>query len=65
MLHQSVGQLQLSADGHTFAYLAHRCGAAEVDLNVVNLTSGQHRQWSVPRKVKVSPPLAVRKWQAS
>lgn len=53
-IHQIVGQLQLSADGHTFAYLARPCGAARADLNVVNLTSGQHRQWSLPRKAKVN-----------
>jgi len=50
-----VNQLQLSADGRTFAYLARPCGAAGAGLNVVNLTSGQHRQWSVPRKAVVSP----------
>jgi hypothetical protein len=53
-VHQNVNQLQLSASGRVFAYLAHRCGTAGADLNVVNLKSGQHRQWTVPAKAVVS-----------
>ena len=49
-----VSRLQPSADGHTFAYLAHRCGAAVAGLNFVDLRSGQTRQWSVPRRFYLS-----------
>jgi hypothetical protein len=51
----NVNQVKLSADRHTFAYLARRCGAAVVNLNVLNLTSGQNRQWSVPHRFFLSP----------
>jgi hypothetical protein len=53
-VHQKVNQLQLSADGRVFGYLAHRCGTAGADLNIVNLKSGQHRQWTVPGKASIS-----------
>jgi RNA polymerase sigma factor (sigma-70 family) len=58
-LHQNVNQVGLSADNRTFAYLAHRCSSgpavAPANFTVVNLKTGQRRQWSVPGQAKIGP----------
>jgi hypothetical protein len=58
-LHQNVNQIAMSADGRTFAYLAHRCSLAQAvtqaNLTVVNVKTGQRRIWSVPGQAKIGP----------
>ena len=60
LLHVRVRQLTMSADGQTIAYVAQRCtnapGSARTGLVVLNLASGQQRQWPAGgRQVSFSP----------